>query len=517
MKTPAAPDYKPDGAILKAFMKSDAFFRGIRGPVGSGKSVACCAEIMRRAQEQKPDKTGVRRTRWAVIRNTNPQLKTTTIKTWLDWFPDDKDKYGRFRWSVPYTHHIKIPGIDCEVIFLALDRPDDVKKLLSLELTGVWINEAREIPKSIIDACTMRVMRYPAKKDGGATWSGVLCDTNAPEEDHWWPIMSGECPMPDYMTEDDRMTLVKPEGWEFYTQPPGMLEVKSAGVVTGYTLNPSRENAKFLDDRYYGRILGGKSRHWIDVYVLNRLGSTNDGKPVYSSYNDEVHTAKHPLDFAPLVPVYIGIDFGLTPAAVFAQRMPGGQWRVLREIVASDMGVKRFAQVLKKSVAEWCPGQTLFIYGDPAGDYRSQTDEETPFRILRAKGVQAIPAPSNDPVIRVESVTQILDRMVDGKPGLLVDMSCTMLRRGFQSGYNYKRMAVGGNARYDDKPEKNKYSHIHDAFQYLALGGGEARKLVMRPQENATTKPTSTYSVFDRQKRRKRPRLNRGFNSRVFE
>ena len=29
--------YKPDGDTLKEFMKDDTFFRGIRGPVGSGK------------------------------------------------------------------------------------------------------------------------------------------------------------------------------------------------------------------------------------------------------------------------------------------------------------------------------------------------------------------------------------------------------------------------------------------------------------------------------------------------
>lgn len=504
--------YEPDGAVLKQFMRSNNFFRGIRGPVGSGKSVACCIDLFKRATEQKQDKTGKRRTRWAVVRNTNPQLKTTTIKTWLDWFPEET--WGRFRWSVPYTHHIRKGDLDVEVIFLALDRPEDVKKLLSLELTGVWVNEAREIPKSIIDACTMRVMRYPARKDGGATWSGVLCDTNAPEEDHWWAIMSGEAPMPDYMTEDDRLTLVKPEGWEFFTQPQGMIEMKKDGLVSGYVLNHLRENAKFVDTRYYGMIIGGKSKHWINVYVLNRLGSTNDGKPVYPSYNDEVHVAKHSLDFAPQIPVWIGLDFGLTPAAVFAQRMPSGQWKILREIVASDMGIKRFSQVLKKSVAEWCPYQTVFIFGDPAGDYRSQTDEDTPFKILRANGVQAVPAPSNDPVIRVESVTQVLDRMVDGKPGMLLDPSCTMLRRGFQSGYHYRRMAVGGHARYDDKPDKNKYSHIHDGLQYLFLGGGEARKLVTRPKDKAATQPRSTYSVFDRQKKKQR---TRGYNSRIFQ
>ena len=31
--------FKPDGDILKTFMKGMSFFRGIRGPVGSGKDI----------------------------------------------------------------------------------------------------------------------------------------------------------------------------------------------------------------------------------------------------------------------------------------------------------------------------------------------------------------------------------------------------------------------------------------------------------------------------------------------
>ena len=80
--------YKPDGQILKNFMKDNSFFRGIRGPVGSGKSVACCIEVFRRALAQKKSPDGIRKSRVAIVRNTNPQLRTTTMKTWLDWFPE---------------------------------------------------------------------------------------------------------------------------------------------------------------------------------------------------------------------------------------------------------------------------------------------------------------------------------------------------------------------------------------------------------------------------------------------
>ena len=205
-------------------MKDDSFFRGIRGPVGSGKSVSCCVEVFRRALAQEKNADGIRRSRWAIIRNTNPQLRTTTIKTWLDWFPEHV--WGKFTWSVPYTHHIKQSDLDLEVIFLALDRPEDVKKLLNLEVTGVWINEAREINKNIVDAASMRCGRFPSMKDGGCTWTGVICDTNAPEEDHWWAIMSGAVPLPDHIAKEEAKMLVKPENWQFFTQPEGMKEEK---------------------------------------------------------------------------------------------------------------------------------------------------------------------------------------------------------------------------------------------------------------------------------------------------
>ena len=155
--------YKPSGDVSRKFMKSEAFVRGIRGPVGSGKSAACCVELFRRASQQAVNPiTQKRQTRWAIIRNTFPELRTTTVKTWLDWFPENV--FGKFNWQPPYTHMIRFADMEMEVLFLALDRPDDVKKLLSLELTGAFINEARECNKSIIDAVTMRVGRYPASR-----------------------------------------------------------------------------------------------------------------------------------------------------------------------------------------------------------------------------------------------------------------------------------------------------------------------------------------------------------------
>jgi hypothetical protein len=498
--------YKPDGDVLKAFMKDSTFFRGIRGPVGSGKSVGCCIEVFRRSLEQKKGPDGIRKSRWAIIRNTNPQLRTTTIKTWLDWFPETN--WGKFTWSVPYTHHIKKGDIDLEVIFLALDRPEDVKKLLSLELTGIWINEAREIPKSIIDACTMRVGRFPSMKDGGPSWTGVIADTNAPEEDHWWPIMSGEVPIPDHIPREQAKMLVKPDNWEFFTQPAGMVEVKGEdGDIQDYEPNDKAENRRHMMESYYPNLIRGKTKSWIDVYVMNRLGAIQDGKPIYPMFAAEAHVSKEEVPIAANLPVYVGLDFGLTPAATIGQKVRG-RWLIQQEIVAIDMGIVRFAEVLRQELAtRFSAASEVIIYGDPAGDFRAQTDESTPFHILRGAGLRAFPAPSNSVDLRLEAVSSQLTKMVEGKPAFLIDRRCAQLIKGFEGGYQYKRMEVSGE-RYSDKPDKNMFSHIHDALQYMMLGAGEGRALMNTQKPAMPVVAKRDFDVFKSTKvKRRKPSL----------
>ena len=473
-------DFKPHGEVLRQYMKATDFWRGIRGPVGSGKSVGSAVELFRRALQQEPNADGIRRTRWAVIRNTGPQLKTTTIKTWLDWFPENT--YGPFRWGVPFTHHIKVADLDMEVIFLALDNEDDIRKLLSLELTGIWVNEAREIQKAIIDACTMRCGRFPPMREGGPSWYGMICDTNAPEDDHWWAVMSGDAPLPEFISEEEALMLRKPEGWKFYTQPPGMIEEKDEeGLVTGYHMNPDAENVGNLPPEYYKKMIEGKTKDWIDVYVMNRLGTVSEGKVVYPMYNDETHRAKESLRIMPGRTIWVGLDFGFYPAAVFAQRSGHGQWHVIKEVVPEDMSTPEFARVIKATLSELLVNESqLFrIYGDPSGSIRSaaRDDKKTPYQILRANGVDAYPAPlpTNDITKRIECVKMVLDRSVDGHPGIVFSPECNYLIKGFRAGYCYRRVSASGAPRYELQPSKNKYSHPHDALQYLLLGAGEGR------------------------------------------
>jgi hypothetical protein len=76
-----------------------------------------------------------------------------------------------------------------------------------------------------------------------------------------------------------------------------------------------------------------------------------------------------------------------------------------------------------------------------------------------------------------------MNRMVSGKPGLLVNKSCKLLRKSLSGGYHFKRIAVGaGHERFRDSPNKNEHSHVGDAFGYLMTGGGEYRQLTRGSQ-----------------------------------
>lgn len=479
-------DFTPAGETARQFMLSEARVRGLRGPVAGGKSVTCCAELMRMATEQRANAQGVRRTRFAAIRNTNPELRTTTIKTWQDWFDED---WGKFRWQPPYTHNIyfQLPDksmVESEVIFLALDRPQDVKKLLSLELTSAWVNEAREVSKSIVDAIDMRIGRFPSERDGGPTRSCLIMDTNSPPEDHWWAVMSGDQPPPEYMTEEEALSLVKPRNWEFFSQPGAILEDQDGkGKVTGYKINPKRENKLVqgkggISDAYYLDMIPGKTKAFINVYLLNKYQSLFDGKAIYPTFRRETHVASTPLLASENLEIRVGIDYGRTPAAVFTQLHPGGRWVVLHELLAVNMGAKRFAELLKREIARmgWTMREFSFE-GDPAGDDLPQSDEQSPAMMLRAQGIPVRAANSNDPSVRIEAVEQILDRMTDGGPAMIISPTCKNLIAGFEGGYRFKRLGTSGD-HYDIKPDKNRFSHPHDALQYVVLGGGEGRRVL---------------------------------------
>lgn len=479
--------YTPAGEVARAFHNSDAFVRLIRGPIGSGKTVACCYELLHMAQQQKrfpsvagETMSGWVRTRYFVVRNTYRMLETSTIKTWLEHFPESV--FGKFRFSPPYRHVIRDEAskFEMEVIFLALEDEKNARDLLSTEWTGGFVNEASEISKPLFDYIVSRVRRFPPRRAElgfeGATRPGVVADTNAPPDDHWWPILAGDRPPPDDWSAGQRKLYVRPPTWEFFSQPPALVEHKHEGEVTGYTVNHAAENLNNLHADYYSEQWQGKEKDWIDVYLLNRYKAIKSGKPVYPDFSQDVHvvTQDYPVMTVRNADLFVGVDFGLTPAAVLLARFKTGRYLVYKEWVAFDMDVPQFAAHVARELA-YLGIDEYQGFGDPSGDDPDQQGE-TAINLCRAQGLLLSPAPTNEPSIRIGAVNSMLTRIVKGQTTFGVASSCHYLIQGFIHGYHYRRRKVSG-VHYDPKPNKNKFSHVHDALQYAALGAGEGRAL----------------------------------------
>lgn len=487
------PRYRPDGAVMRDFLADRSRVRIIQGPIGSGKSVSCDFAIYKMAIEQKPFE-GRRRTKALVVRDTYGKLEETTVPTWLAWFPEER--FGRFYWSKPFKHEVRIGDVELDVLFVALEDAKDIEFFRSFECTVVYFNELQYIDRALFDEAVTRVGRFPRIIDGGPTWRGVIADMNAPPSDHWVPIMRGDAPAPDWMSDEQRRALVKPEDWRFFVQPAGMTErMGEKGSVLGYDVNPAAENLQYLPEGYYPDVIKGKTRSWIDANVMNRCTVLTDGKPVYPDYRPEVHLAKDVLRPIPGLPIIVGHDFGRQPAAIFYQHLRG-RWFALSELIGVDMGSRKFGQVLKTELATRYPGFQYQIWGDPSGDFKGQNDEQTPFQIYRSLGLPVRPAPSNLRTIRMQATEAVLTRMVEGVPALIVSPNCVTYSAGMAGGYHFRRLAVSGE-RYSDEPEKNQYSHVCEAGEYAFLGGGEGRLVLTGGA--AKPKPTQTrrqWQVF---------------------
>ena len=428
----------------------------VRGPVGSGKSVGCIMHVFMNAIKQHADYKGVRRSRYMIVRATYPSLKTTVVKTWLEYFGD----FLRITYDTPFKGLLKLSLPDgtqlhMELNFLAVSTEEDCEKLLSYEVTGVHINEASEIDPAVLRTLKSRYGRYPAMRNGGPVDPFILCDYNSVDTEHWLY----------HLAEED-----KPDKHSFYVQPPAMVLVNNEYVVNRGQVEGVRtaDNVENLRDDYYLDMVAGNDPDWVNVFILNNYGQVRSGKPVYKDYSDPEHCASQFLKPLHGVPLVIGVDQGLTPAAVFCQLSPTGELLILDEITTEDCSLREFCEdhlkpMLMNKYKKYWNDYTIVI--DPAALQRSQNDAKAGVEMFREAGLSYKIARSNAPKVRQEAVIYFLRK----RGGLLLSPSCRNLRKGFISEYKFEELRGSSTGMFKEKPAKNSYSHVHDALQYAAL------------------------------------------------
>lgn len=346
--------YTPSNTGLIFHRAKHKEVRLIKGPVGSGKSVACVNEVFDLMCKQW-SVDGVRKSRWAIIRKTVPELKSTTIKTWIDWYGHLTEmKYGS-----PITGQVSVPLedgtiVEGEILFISQPDAASIENLKSLELTGAFINEASEIAKASFDLLTSRIKRYPAKRDGGANWYGVLMDTNSFDETHWL---------------HDTFYKELPETYGLYDQPPALIRKKDDQGKIYYVQHPLAENIENLDvgiDYYLGMI-HGKSKAFVDVIIMNQIGSCVEGNYVYVNEYEPTLEGNHTQQiFDPKDPVLIWThDQNFSPMSSAIIQHKNGIDYVVDEIVLDHAGPVQVAQEFVERYSDY-RGE-IRIYGDKYG------------------------------------------------------------------------------------------------------------------------------------------------------
>jgi hypothetical protein len=478
----------PLGPIAGAYCLDNSEIAAVMGPVGSSKTTGSMLRLARHAWEQTPIKAAIKGrpamvayTRFAIVRNTGPQLIDTTMKSWFKLFPTD-NKYRKWTsttktqvWEFPIgtDKETGLPiWIHAEFMFRALDDEDDVANLLSLEVTGFYFNELREIDDKILAHAGRRAGRYPGADMGGCKWRGWIGDTNP------WAFTS----------ELHDMFVMNPRpGYAFFKQPGGMepdaenlenLEQTQETLKLPYNDPRRREQGR----TYYINAIRDYNKSDADMYVHCKYGASRAGKPVYESYDDNAHCKIFELaaDKDGRVPLLIGYDnTGRTPAALISQRTRNGQWRIRYEFIGEGMGLKAHVKELRRFLTEKIPNFRIQkITCDPAG--RAKDSDELDMRMVVAvefPGVTVINARTNDVATRIEAFDGPLRRMVNGEPAVVIHPDCRILRAACTHKYQYRKLKLAGEERYTEEPDKTAkpYDDIANAGQYLMLGGGEGR------------------------------------------
>jgi len=447
--------YRQEGS-LKGLHSDKSMVKIIVGPFGSGKSSACCAEIIHMARNMPKMLDGVRRSRIALIRNTMGELESTTLLTWTQWFGrlGNVKRTKKPLLTLRHEFNDEKGKIELELIFIGLDREDDKEKLESMELTAAYINEMQHIPKAIFTHLLGRIGRFP-KKDclEDDYYACVIADTNPPDMDHWI-----------YKDFEEKST----PNIRVFHQPPGLIRDQNGDWID----NPCADNINNLKPKYYSNMaqLSNYNEEYIKVYCLGEYGIVIPGKKVFPEYNDELHSDAT-VDILEDEDILIAWDYGLTPCCLIMQLSKRGQLRVFKEFVTERSGVRQLARtIVIPYLKREFEGMTIHSIGDPSGTTASQTDELSCCDILSEEGLDTEKAKTNDLEPRLESVRFFLNTLIEGQAALLISREgCPTLRKSFLGQYCYKRVRVVGDEKYKETPDKSHpWSDVMDCLQYGA-------------------------------------------------
>lgn len=525
--------YQPPGPVAIKYIESKGPIDLIMGPWGSGKTVATVFKIARHAGNDFPIcKDGVVHVRTAAIRDTYREMAKTALSSWHEFFPKrgpftakDKDAYsgGQDR---PVKHVLewdtlrhwyagkgqwekKLTKVRLEMEFGAIGEQNLDSFFKGYEISMGWMNECDLLNEEVPGRFYGRTGRYPPAGEV-MEWEGErlgwITDPDSGQQSIDVPrIIMGDYNPPDESNWTYQRHIEEREKWpgyNFFQQPSG--------------LSPQAENRigkarhKYEEEE---KQFGGPTNPEARRNVHGEYAAKREGTIIYERFSMQKHRSDTPLEPIPELPFYLGFDAGGTPACAIGQFMPNGQFRGLREIVSSPetiTGPSRFSEnVMEVLLRDFRGMRCGGAWGDPSAWYGAdKLRGELAFMqiVEQALQIQILPTATNDLKSRIEAVDWYFGGDIDANtPRSLWCPTLKYTIRGFVSQYHLTKASSAGKTDANEI-DKNQYSHIQDAWQYLLYGyrgptqlkkdasnmGRAANVVPMR-----STRAKSDFNVFD--------------------
>lgn len=458
------------GPVSDAFIMSRGTRDLLSGPVGSGKTTACIKRSLRAAMQQPPMLHNGKRLKGAprfyrinLYRETYKDIWQTTVPSWCKILNPDKG-VGKLVGSSPRPGQYTLEFNDgwgpifYEANFFAWGEDADPDSLGGTEATDALLNEMPTLREDLMTNLGRTVGRFPNRgeiglpDDPAIPYGSIFGDANAPAPDSW--------------VYRDFWSAKRPEGYLHFKQPGGR--------------DANAENLKAVGRAYYHAMVEGNKHRpwWIKIKVDHKPGYNRETDVIYSDFDDDVHVSHDPLKAYPILPVLVGIDGGLTPAAVFEQELGDGQLNILAEVVIERGDEFDLAEGMKVVMAQpRFSGCEFHFMCDPAMDAGADTKLGSMRSRLAAElGVKVTDiklAPTNDPETRH---APIRSKIKDGRKKLLVDAAhCPTVRRALAGTYQYHSTRGTGDR---GRAVKNPDSHVMEGAEYGAMQcGTEAARI----------------------------------------
>lgn len=480
--------FDPPGPVCAAYIRSVGPIDAITGPSGSGKTVGTVFKLARFAVAAMPvTKSGIVKVRLTVLRDNYRALYRTTLRSWFQWFPPDfagsqffggQDRPALHRLRLATVRSIggvrrEVP-VDLDVDFFAVGDVAIEELLKGYETSAGWANEGDLLAPRVIPFLYDRTGRYPSKAElepGVKLPRMVATDFNPTPPNHplWKSVSRGS--FQQEKADDPLEAALQAKNDKapktainFFHQPSG--------------LSPAAENRRGKTYEEYLEASSVMTENDVRRFVLGLPGYPMDGKPVYSrEFNRTWHVAAGRLPIIRGLPLHIGLDQGMSPAAILFQVSSHGQVRIYRELwLGQGVGYGRFLQALIPILSTQFLGVPPGLYtADPAGFYGA---DKVAGELAWAQSISAglghpvYPAATNEPTTRQEAVRLRLSYQIDATtPGLIIDPEgCPLLIEGFEAEYKYPKLSEKAATEFGDTPLKNTHANLHDALQYGILG-----------------------------------------------